>query len=518
MNTASRWLRLAVATLVLVATIAPLVVAETEKTKRPNVLFIAVDDLRPELGCYGVESIRSPQIDKLAASGVVFERAYCQLAVCNPSRVSIMTGLRPDTTKVWDLVTEFRHTIPDAVTLPRHFKNHGYYAVSYGKIFHNPWPDNQSWNEPHRWPEKCSLWSTAAKQRHAAYRQKMKAEGATEATIRRIRAQATEAVDVPDHEHIDGAISKQAISAMSRLAERDQPFFLAVGFIRPHLPFVVPRKYWELYDADAIPLATNTHLPKNAPPFAMNTMYELRDYCDFHKTPSLDVGSLSLEQQRRLKHGYYASVSFVDKLVGDLLAKLESLGLSEDTIVVLWGDHGWKLGEHNSWCKQTNYELDARAPLIIRAPGAKANGRKSAALVEFVDVYPTLCELAGLPTSETLEGRSVVPLLSDPDTAFKQAAFSLYPRRVDGAPLMGYAMRTDRYRYVEWQDRRTRDIVATELYDHENDPGENTNVACLPENRDRLAELSRQMWAALPLPPDYVPPKPKRPPGGERHH
>ena len=480
-------------------------------TTRPNVLFIAVDDLRPELRCYGERAIQSPNIDKLASSGVLFERAYCQLAVCNPSRVSIMTGLRPDSTRVWDLVTRFRHTIPDAVTLPQHFMQHGYHAVSYGKIFHNPWPDDESWSEPHIWPKQSSLWSDEAKQRHAAYREKMRADGRPERQVNRMRPEATEVVDTPDDEHIDGAIAEQALAAMKRLAEHDQPFFLAAGFIRPHLPFVVPRKYWDLYDADSIPTAANPFLPKGSPAFAMNTMYELRDYFDFDGSPRPDEAALTQAQQRRLKHGYYASVSLIDSLVGRLLSELETLGLADNTIVVLWGDHGWKLGEHNSWCKQTNYEIDARVPLIIRAPTCAANGGKAHALVELVDVYPTLCELAGLPVSEQLEGRSMVPLLSNLDQPWKQAAFSQFRRQDGRVPLMGYAMRTDRYQYIEWQNRRTREVVATELYDHDSDPLENTNIAGRADNKERLTELSRQMWDTLPAPPEYVPPKPKRP-------
>ncbi len=472
---------------------------------KPNVLFISIDDLRPELGCYGVKEIKTPKIDALAASGVTFNRAYCQLAVCNPSRVSLLTGLRPDSSKVWDLATRFRHTVPDVVTLPRQFKDHGYHSVSFGKIFHNPWPDNESWSEPHHWPKASSLWSDEARKRRTAFQAKMRADGKPAKAISRIRSQATEVVDVADQDHIDGAIAEQALVAMRKLAKRDQPFFLAAGFIRPHLPFVVPRKYWELYDERTIPVASIPFLPRKAPRFAMNTMYELRDYMDFVGTPAPHQGSLSEQQQRQLKHGYYASVSFIDTLVGRLLAELDSLGLSDNTIVVLWGDHGWKLGEHNSWCKQTNYEIDTRAPLIVRVPRAKANGQTTNALVEFIDVYPTLCELAGLPLPKHLEGKSVTPLLSNPDQPWKQAAFSQFRRQDGKIPLMGYAMRTDRYRYVEWQDRRNRKIVATELYDHQHDASEDTNLAGQAKNKPLLAELSRKMWATLPRPPQYVP-------------
>ena len=471
-----------------------------DSVKKPNVLFISIDDLRPELGCYGVRTIKTPEIDALAAGAVTFHRAYCQLAVCNPSRVSLLTGRRPDSTRVWDLRTRFRETVPDAVTLPQYFKQHGYHAVSYGKIFHNPWPDNRSWSEPHRWPKDARLWSASARRKLADFRERMRVDGRNERQIDRMRAPATEIVDLPDHQHRDGAIGQQAIEAMRRLAERDEPFFLATGFVRPHLPFVVPRKYWDLYDRDAIPLAISPALPSAAPDFAMNTMYELRDYIDFFATPRPGEGSLTRQQQRRLVHGYYASVSFIDAQVGRLLTEIDELGLADNTVVVLWSDHGWKLGEHNSWCKQTNYEIDTRVPLIIRAPGAKANGQKSDALVELVDLYPTLCDLAGLPVPERLEGRSMVPLLSAPGQSWKQAAFSQFPRRHNGAPLMGYAMRTDRYRYVEWQDRRNGETVETELYDHQVDPLENKNIAGDSEQRERLDQLSRQMWTLLPQP------------------
>jgi arylsulfatase A-like enzyme len=477
---------------------------------QPNILFIAVDDLRPELGCYGVEAIKTPHMDAFAASAVTFQRAYCQLAVCNPSRVSLLTGMRPDSSRVWDLATRFRHTVPDVVTLPQQFKKHGYYAVSHGKIFHNPWPDNVSWSEPHHWP-KSSLWSAEAKQRHREYKKKMLEAGKSQNAIDRMRPQATEIVDLPDEQHIDGAIAQQAINSLKRLATRDEPFFLAAGFVRPHLPFVVPRKYWKLYQENEIPIAKNGSLPHNSPAFAMNTMYELRDYLDFDETPSPHKGSLTLQQQRRLKHGYYASVSFIDALVGRLLKELETQGLTENTIVVLWGDHGWKLGEHNSWCKQSNYEIDARVPLIIRNPAGKGNGKNSAALVEFVDLYPTLCDLAGVPLPKHLDGKSMKSLLENPGTDFKEAAFSQFRRQNGNTPLMGYAMRTDRYRYVEWQDRRNGTIVATELYDHQSDSGETTNLSRRPEYQKMLTTLNLQMWTTLPPPPKYVPPKRARP-------
>ena len=474
-------------------------------------MFIAVDDLRPELGCYGVEAIKSPNIDRLAESGMVFERAYCQVAVCNPSRVSVMTGLRPDTSKVWTLDVRFRHTVPDAVTLPQHLRKHGYHAVSFGKIFHNPWPDNVSWDEPHAWPKGSKLWSADAKRRHKEYREQMRADGKTEAKIKRMRAPAIEILDIPDSEHIDGAIAEQALGAMRRLAKGEKPFFLAAGFVRPHLPFVVPRKYWELYDRDKIPLAEHASLPDGAPSFATNTVYELRDYMDYADAPDPRRGILSEARRRELKHGYYASVSLIDAQVGRLLDELETLGLAEDTIVVLWGDHGWKLGEHNSWCKQTNYEVDTRSPLIIRAPGVAKFGKSTRSLVEFVDIYPTLCELAGAPLAPHAEGVSLVPVLKKPKRSVKDVAISQFPRRDGKTQLMGYSMRTDGHRYVEWIDRKTRDPVAFELYDHKTDPGETKNLADV--EKGLVAALGEQLWKTLPKPEPFTPAirKPERP-------
>ena len=470
---------------------------------RPNVLFIAVDDLRPELGCYGCKEIVTPHIDALASEGVTFTRAYCQQAVCNPSRASLMTGLRPDATRVWDLVTHFRDTIPDVVTLPQHFRSHGYYAVAYGKIYHNSLPDPKSWDEPNHWPQKATLWSELARKQLADHRRKMRSEGKSDAAIRRVRAPATEIRDVADGRMPDGEIADQAIAAMRKLTRTEKPFFLAVGFIRPHLPFVAPRKYWDLYERERIPLATPAALPAGAPAYAMNTMYELRDYCDFAGTPTPREGALSVDRQRRLKHGYYASVSFVDAQVGRLLEAAKTLGVGDSTVVVLWGDHGWKLGEHRSWCKQTNYEIDTRVPLIILSGLGETKGRRCDALVEFIDIYPTLCDLCGVPKPAHLQGRSMVPLLADPGVPWKKAAFSQFRRRTGNGEVMGYAMRTERYRFVDWRNRRNGETVATELYDHKDDPGEHTNIASRAENRDLVQQLDSELWQTLPEPPPW---------------
>ncbi len=515
MNIKSSLPLLAMVAVILCARTTVSIAAET--SPKPNVLFIAVDDLRPELGCYGVEDIKTPCIDAFAENGVRFNRVYCQLAVCNPSRVSVMTGLRPDSTRVWDLVTDFRKTIPNAVTIPQHFRKHGYHAVSYGKIFHNTFPDNVSWDEPHHFPEISQLWSNEAKRSLTEFRKRLRAEGKSDFRIGRTRAVATEIVDVSDSEHLDGAIADQAIAAMQRLANDDQSFFLAAGFIRPHLPFVVPREYWELYDRDKIPLATNPYFPHGMPDVAfgdrsLGGFYELQVYMDYFDSPSPFEHPLTESQQRELKHGYYASVSFIDKQIGHLLDELDRLGLTDNTIVVLWSDHGWKLGEHNGWCKQTNYEIDNRVPLIIHAPAAKANGKSCDSLVELIDIYPTLCELAGLPVPDFLAGASLAPLLDDPLGKVKDAAYCQFPRNHNGRNYMGYAIQTDRYRFIEWLDRKTEEVVATELYDHTADPDENTNIADQSESQETVKALHEKLQRVIPSPlPKRVPRLSKKP-------
>jgi choline-sulfatase len=486
--------------------------------ERPNVLFIAVDDLRPELGAYGNPHVRTPNIDRLARDGVTFLRAYVQQAVCNPSRASLMTGLRPDSLRVWDLATDFRDSVPDVVTLPQHFMRHGYTTVAIGKIYHNTIPDSLSWSEPKLHIDGYPF-DPDAVYRHpdnVAYQEARKARiiaaGRQDRHIDRygewyLKASATESVDLPDSVYYDGAQTDVAVRKLAELRDRGRPFFFAIGYYRPHLPFNAPQQYWDLYDRNAIPLADNPHLPADAPPMAINNMRELRGYTDFTDVPHPLDGGVTDAEARLLKHGYYASVSYVDAQIGRLLDALDELGLAEHTIVVLWGDHGWKLGEHNSWAKMTDFEIDTRAPLIIKAPEHGARGLGIEQLVEFVDIYPTLCELAGLPTPDHLQGVSAVPLLEDPERSWKQAAFSQFLRTgiwvaPDGIPYMGYSMRTDRYRYTRWMNWETRQYVAAELYDHHGDPDETVNLAGRPEYSGVVAELEAQRqagWrAALP--------------------
>ena len=456
--------------------------------ERPNVLFIAVDDLRPELGCYGASHIQSPNIDRLANSGTVFLRAYCQQAVCSPSRTSLMTGLRPDSTKVYDLQTHFRTHVPNVVSLAQHFKSNGYRCLSMGKIYHSGLDDLPSWSEPALKPSGGSIYATEEnKQLVARKLAEGKKKGLKGVTLSRAaRGSVTEIGEVADEEYTDGAVAQLAVKTLQELQAKQQPFFLAVGFLRPHLPFNAPKKYWDMYDPAKIQLASNPFPPKNAPAMALTSWGEMRVYGG---VPA--KGDVTPEQARHLKHGYYACVSFTDANVGRLLNELERLKLADNTIVVLWGDHGWKLGEHNAWCKHTNFELDANAPLIIRAPGQKAPGAKSKALVEFVDVFPTLCDLAALPKPDHLEGSSASALLNQPNLPWKAAAFSQYPR----GKLMGYSMKTDRYRFTAWKDTKTGTVEARELYDHQTDDAENNNLAVVDAHAELISQLQTQLDA-----------------------
>jgi iduronate 2-sulfatase len=467
--------------------------AQVDATPPRNILFIAVDDLRPELNCFGADHIHSPNIDRLASRGTVFLNAYCQQAVCSPSRTSLMTGLRPDSTKVWDLETHFRDHVPETITVAQHFKDNGYHSVSMGKIYHGNFDDELSWSEPALKSKGASRYALPENLKLMADKTKAgRAKGLTGKPLRHFaHGPATEMADVPDESYTDGANAQLAVKTMRQLAANDQPFFLAVGFSNPHLPFNSPKKYWDLYDPAQIQLAPNPFAPKNAPEPALTNSGEIRNYPDIPNT-----GPLPDDIARNLKHGYYAAVSFIDACVGKLLDELDQLDIADNTVVVLWGDHGWKLGEHGAWCKHTNFENDANAPLILAAPNQKDPGATTTAHVEFVDIYPTLCDLAGLEKPAHLEGSSFTPLLDDANLSWKRAAFSQYPRK--GA--MGYSMKTDDFRFTLWVNRDDHDeIVATELYDHRKDPAENENVANNPEYAPEIKKLTqwlREGWPA----------------------
>ena len=475
----------------LVLLIALTALPLTAKEHPLNVLFIAVDDLRPELGCYG-QPVKSPHIDQLASEGTVFERAYVQVALCMPSRISMLTGLRPDTTTSVDFTVRMREALPNVVTLPQHFKNNGYHAAGFGKIFHND--DKASWSEPlfksgrneddyhTEFGNQVLKW-IKEDHRRLTYVWDL-GDGLTK--TKRPGGLPWEAPTVPDNAMRDGQIADAAIAKMKQI---DEPFFLAVGFHKPHLPFIAPKKYFDLYDPEKIEPAKNPYPPIGAPKYATYNWNDLRHY---YGIP--DIGPVSPQQARELKHAYYACVSYTDAQVGRVLRQLDDLGMRERTVVVLWGDHGWQLGEHGMWDKHSNYETSNRVPLITRMPGTEPG--RTRALVESVDIYPTLCELAGLTVDDTLEGHSFVPLLLDPNTKWKDAAFSQYRRVIPGygriARGMGYSMRTDRYRLTEWRVPGT-DFREYELYDHKTDPGENENIANYSDNAALLGKLKNRL-------------------------
>lgn len=462
-----------------------------------NILFIAVDDLRPELNCYGKTQIHSPNIDQLAGEGLMFEQAYCQQSVCSPSRISLMTGLRPDSTYVHDNNTHHRRTVPEVVTLPQHFIQHGYHAVDFGKIYHGhmgAFNDALSWSElwyypPQNYTENIRGYLSKENLDILAKHRRNK-NGYIN-----FSAKATEGEDVEDEAYPDGLTVQAAIGAMPRLKNQDKPFFLAVGIEKPHLPFVAPKKYWDMYDRKKIELPGQNRYPKNSPALASINWGELRGYTDMP-----GKGELEEAKAKELIHGYYACVSYADALVGKLIAGLKKNGLYDNTIIVLWGDHGWKLGDYGSWCKLTNFEIDTRVPLIIRSPDMKKRGITSQALVELVDIYPTLSELAGLPLPRHLQGDSFAPLLSNPNLPWKQAAFSQFPRGAqethegswEDKEYMGYSMRTQRYRFNKWVRWDSKELVARELYDHQSDPEETINLIGNPAYQAVINDLDKQ--------------------------
>lgn len=458
-----------------------------------NVLFLAVDDLRPELGCYGNRSILTPNLDRLAARSLVFQHAYCQAAVCGASRASLLTGLRPDSNRVWGNSTHFRDTVPDAVTLPQRFKQAGFHAQAFGKVLHGRMTDELSWSAP-AWPPGGRQAGMQYIDEEAMRRGR---EGEEIPTLTWKKRNSWQAADVPDNALQDGQVADRAVEALRKLKNRR--FFLAVGFQKPHLPFTAPKKYFDLYDPDELPVAEDAHRPGGAPDLAFTNSQELRGYTDIPRRGPLPPG-----KARELVHGYYASTSYMDAQAGRVLEELERLGLAERTVVLMFGDHGWHLGEQQLWAKANNFELDTRAPLVLHTPGMRSTGRSCERLVEFVDIYPTLCEACGVEAPGDLEGTSMLPLLGDPERRWKNAAFSQFPRPYPASPdwtAMGYTMRTERYRYTEWF-RRDNTLLARELYDYEIAPTETVNLAGRVEHGDLVQRLSKQLhagWrAALP--------------------
>lgn len=420
-----------------------------ELNKKHNVLFIIVDDLRTELNCYGKSQIISPNIDKLANNGLVFNRAYVQNPVCGASRCSILSGLRPTANRFWDYKSEVDTDAPNTITLPQVFKENGYYTLSNGKIFHNyKDSDERSWSEPAWFAEDYAGRAMLDEDSHNYI-------GGTKG-----RGPFFECSEVPDSAYVDGKILSKSIKDLKRLSKKEEPFFLAVGFLKPHLPFYAPKKYWDYYDEDSILLATNRERPVNNPSSLVGSP-EIRYY------HGKNIEYNSNEFHKKARHGYYACVSYTDALVGKLLAELEKLGLSENTIVVLIGDHGWHLGEHNFWGKQNTLHNAINSTLIIKAPDFKGNV-KTDALVEFVDIYPTLCELTDIVVPDHVQGTSFVPIMQAPNKRWKDAVFTRHK--------YGEAVVTEKYTYTKFSGNGVEEVM---LYDLEKDTEENINVVNL---------------------------------------
>ena len=510
---------------------------------KPNILFIAVDDLRPELGAYGSKIAITPNIDKLAGQGLLFENAYCQQAICSPSRASLMTGARPETIGVFENYTYFRDENPDIITLSQHFKNNGYESVYTGKIYHGKFTDTTlSWSrqpafDKVKFPRPDYPGAYATKENQEIYKK-------NQAEIRKKyssadhyalgRGPAYEMADVEDHEYIDGYHTELAIATMKDMVEKnDKPFFLGLGFRLPHLDWNAPKKYWDLYDREKIPMAEYIDAPEKGAAMGLHASFELRVRHGIPKS-----GPIEGELAQTLKHAYLASVSYVDAQIGKMISALEKAGQRENTIIILWSDHGWHLGDMGVWGKATNYEIATRVPMIIWTPNMPeaSRGKKTDALVELIDMYPTLTELAGLELPDHLEGQSFVPLLANPDREWKKAVFSQFPNpalrewaanpltaemretyfgplieEVEGRiktqmkddwnrdlfenDLMGYSMRTKNYRFVAWKDRKNPKAkpVYIELFDHQTDPSETKNIA--DENPELVEELTKQLQA-----------------------
>lgn len=427
------------------------------QTDKPNVLFIAIDDLRATLGAYGDPVAVTPNIDRLAEESVVFFRQYVQQPSCAPSRTSMLTGLRPDEVEVINHNIHFRDTRPDVVTLPQLFKNNGYKSAGIGKITHwRPgFQDSVSWHREHH---------SANPGRELQYALPENQTGGKEA--------ATEKAHVDDDAYLEGSWTNMAVDALETYQEDNTPFFLAVGYFRPHLPFVAPAKYWELYDREDFYPVAQPDRPEGAPDLAFHNNNELRGYNDFP-----DEGPASVETTKRLRHGYYAAVSYVDAQIGRLIRTLEDLGLRDNTIIVFWSDHGFHLGEQSIWGKSTTYELDAHAPMMISVPGMTEPGEISDAFVESLDIYPTLTDLTGLEPQSELSGRSLRPLLEDPDAEWPEYAFTQFPRPYGAAIAggetmthMGYSVRVPDWRFTGWYNLETGNIDYTELYALNPDP------------------------------------------------
>jgi len=497
-------MRPSLSTILLCALLLPLGAAEDNPNPggRPNILLILVDDLKPALGCYGDPHAKTPNIDALSARGLRFDLAYCNQAVCAPSRFTLMLGSHSTSTGLYGLGSHLRKAIPDAVTIPQHFARHGGYRTeSLGKIFHighGNHGDPESFSVPHYKEKVIEYCNPTSKpdggltREEAMFQNQPAPPGGMNSLP---RGAAFESPEVPDDAYADGRVAAETIRRLKAAKERrtkdGTPFFIAAGFARPHLPFSAPKKYWDLFDPDQLPLAENPSLPKNSPTVAHKRGGEIRNY--FPVPDKNDPAQIDENIARQLVHGYYASTSYVDVQIGKVIAGLDELGLADDTIIVLWGDHGFHLGDLGIWTKHTNYEQANRIPLLITAPGVTHPNTSTKQLAESVDLFPTLAELAGLPAPagpQVIDGVSLVPVLKDPTVRVRDHAYHAYPKQ-----KLGRAIRTERYRLVEWA--KGSDDIEYELYDYEADPLEKENLA---KKRPAVVNQLKHILARHPAP------------------
>lgn len=463
-------------------TLLPLILAA--EPPRMNVVYILADDLRCDLGCEGGPA-KTPALDALAKAGVRFGAAYCQQALCNPSRSSFLTGRRPDDLQLWHNGTHFREKNPDVVTLPGWFKSNGYTTRNVGKIFHN-------WHTKEKGDRRS--WSADEFLHYATHgddlpqvRGELPENHATKYARDYGNAPLCECRDVSDEAYYDGRVAAEAVRVLGEVG--DKPFFLAVGFWKPHAPFNAPKRYWDLYDRAKLPKLDPAR-PIGAPEVAFHDGREVR---------GVPPGQMTFtpEQAAEIRHGYLANISYMDAQVAKVLAAIEKRGLAEKTLVVFHSDHGYHLGENDLWGKTSNFERDARVPLVIVPPRCTQAGKVAMAPVELVDLFPTFCDLAGLKSPPGLAGLSLVPMLNDVTKSVKPAAFTQHPRPAyfdrteKGVPeAMGYSIRTPTLRLTEWRDWQTGRVVATEVYESTNEKAATAARALLRE-RFPLTEGSK---------------------------
>ena len=436
---------------------------------QPNFLFIVVDDLRPELGCYGIEKAVTPNMDRLASTGVTFDRAYAMVPTCGASRASLFTSVRPARDRFVFYNSRADVDAPWASTLNTVFTEAGYQTVSVGKVFHHLSDNEDGWSEA-PWQSKL---------------QEYQLESNRVPESGKSRGYAYERADVPDSAYRDGEIANVALQSLDRLSRMDSPFFLAVGFIKPHLPFVAPEKYWAMHDDTEFRLPESYHPPHDAPEWALHNWGELRHYSGIP-----EEGPLDDQLARKLIHGYYAATSYIDSLIGRLLDELDRLSLKQNTVVVLFGDHGWNLGDHGLWCKHSCFEVSMRVPLIFHVPGGSV-GKHTPQITELIDLYPTLCELAGIPIPDHVEGKSLVPALVNPD--------NVAPTTAIGRHSSGDTIRTHQYRYTKYTTPEG-EFLAQMLHDHLSDPDERENIAEEPGKQAAVDTLSRMLAEGMGLP------------------